>query len=75
MSNDHDAIYHLQKMIGLYKEIEAHDKELKKLGINIYPLDSSTNVCVKSGIENFGIPLNMTPKTKSFKHLGVEVWE
>lgn len=75
MDVNNDALYHLQKMIGLYKEIEKHDSKLKAIGINIFPLDSSTQVCVKSGIENFRVPLKTTPKTKSFKHLGIEVWE
>lgn len=70
-----DALYHLQQMIGLYKEIEKHDLQLKAMGINIFPLDSSREVCVNSGIENFGVPLKTTAKIKLFKHLGIEVWE
>ena len=75
MDRNQKALYHLQKVIGLYREIEKHDFELKAIGINIFPLYSSSRVCVKSGIENFGVPLETTPVTKSFKHLGVEVWE
>lgn len=70
-----DAFYHFQKAIGHYKEIEKHVSALEELGIELLPIDSSTEVYVKRGIEKFGVPMEDLCGSKSFKHLGVEVWQ
>lgn len=75
VKKNNTAFYHIQKAIGHYKEIEKHVSALAELGIVLLPIDSSTEIYVKRGIEKFGVPLKDLCGSKSFEHLGVEVWQ
>lgn len=67
------ALYHLQKAVGLYKEVEKHVAVLKQMGIELLSVDSSKEVYIKSGIEKFGLPISETKNLKQFEHCGIEV--
>lgn len=69
-----EALYHLQKIIGLAREAQKHADALWAMGIDVFPIENATEVVVRSGIEKFGIPLK-GKRVKSFEHCGVEIWQ
>lgn len=71
--NNHGALYHLRKVIGLNKEVQKHIDSLHSMGIDLY--DTEKEVVVKSGIEKFGVSLSEEGRIAEFDICGTNVFE